>query len=533
MSITVRDCLKLPSLSDCKVIAGSEGLDKIVSSVSVVEFIDFNHSEESKIDDYNPNELVISSLYEYRDNSKEQCNALKHLYDTGVVALVLFYVGHIIKEVQPDVIRMANSLKMPLIAVDYNISKSTKYSDVISDVVELIASEKTNDRSLMSPIINHLMQIPDEKRTISNLLHVISDYYKCNLILKDNQGHLISAANKLEHFNLDDTKNKDLLNQHFVHKSIKDPLIIENNVYFINAIELQIEHEHTLFLTVITENSELSHYRLEEIKECVKLYSSLWRYSLNIYEYDAILPVILKESESTINTLLTISAISFQAISSMLIIESEFDNLPFIQRQLKNIFKSYSKFNISGVVGNRLVILTQLEANSDSDNILSQEIVDYINGYEGAILFESKMISDLHSLQNNYSTYCKTSILLKKLFRTRKTYNIYDVNYVEELATLMSSDNVRKKSIISNIKKIFDINAEFLDTLAVYILDCNGQLNLTAETSFIHRNTVSYRLNQIKKITGMDFLLLPTINEYALIAGTWRLYDADLRKLFV
>lgn len=177
MSITVRDCLKLPSLSDCKVIAGSEGLDKIVSSVSVVEFIDFNHSEESKIDDYNPNELVISSLYEYRDNSKEQCNALKHLYDTGVVALVLFYVGHIIKEVQPDVIRMANSLKMPLIAVDYNISKSTKYSDVISDVVELIASEKTNDRSLMSPIINHLMQIPDEKRTISNLLHVISDYY--------------------------------------------------------------------------------------------------------------------------------------------------------------------------------------------------------------------------------------------------------------------------------------------------------------------------------------------------------------------
>ena len=38
MSITVSDCLKLPSLQEANVIAGHGGLDKFVSAVSVLEY---------------------------------------------------------------------------------------------------------------------------------------------------------------------------------------------------------------------------------------------------------------------------------------------------------------------------------------------------------------------------------------------------------------------------------------------------------------------------------------------------------------
>ena len=57
MSITVRDCLRLPSLRLGNVIAGAQGLDKIVSSISVVEFA------STEIYVYAPNELLISSFY--------------------------------------------------------------------------------------------------------------------------------------------------------------------------------------------------------------------------------------------------------------------------------------------------------------------------------------------------------------------------------------------------------------------------------------------------------------------------------------
>lgn len=63
MSITLKDCLKLPSLSMGKVIAGREGLNNIVTSVSVMEF---NDTDEPDI--LSPNELLISALFCVKDD---------------------------------------------------------------------------------------------------------------------------------------------------------------------------------------------------------------------------------------------------------------------------------------------------------------------------------------------------------------------------------------------------------------------------------------------------------------------------------
>ena len=59
MSITVYDCLRLPSLRAGRLAAGKSGLDRIVSSVSVVEIPEVH--QEIKV--FNPNELSITSLY--------------------------------------------------------------------------------------------------------------------------------------------------------------------------------------------------------------------------------------------------------------------------------------------------------------------------------------------------------------------------------------------------------------------------------------------------------------------------------------
>ena len=38
MKITVADCLKLPALREAQLVAGAKGLDRAVSSVSVLEW---------------------------------------------------------------------------------------------------------------------------------------------------------------------------------------------------------------------------------------------------------------------------------------------------------------------------------------------------------------------------------------------------------------------------------------------------------------------------------------------------------------
>ena len=72
MSITIRDCLNLPSFSFGNVVAGKNGLDKIVSSVSVMEFFSL-----SDFDVFTPNELIISAFYAIKDDVEKQCEALK------------------------------------------------------------------------------------------------------------------------------------------------------------------------------------------------------------------------------------------------------------------------------------------------------------------------------------------------------------------------------------------------------------------------------------------------------------------------
>ena len=42
MSVTIEDILKLPCLSEAKVVAGKNSLRKVLSSVSVLEFTDPN-----------------------------------------------------------------------------------------------------------------------------------------------------------------------------------------------------------------------------------------------------------------------------------------------------------------------------------------------------------------------------------------------------------------------------------------------------------------------------------------------------------
>ena len=46
-------------------------------------------------------------------------------------------------------------------------------------------------------------------------------------------------------------------------------------------------------------------------------------------------------------------------------------------------------------------------------------------------------------------------------------------------------------------------NSELLETLRQYLY-CNGNLVKTSQALFIHRNTLLYRLNQIRDLLGRD-----------------------------
>ena len=102
MSITVEECLKLPSLRNSRVVAGEKGVSNIVNSVTVLEIVDnviFDLGKPVKNSD-----MVLTSFYTIKDDPKAQCDHINYMYNSGDACVVIYYVGVFIKEIHPSLL---------------------------------------------------------------------------------------------------------------------------------------------------------------------------------------------------------------------------------------------------------------------------------------------------------------------------------------------------------------------------------------------------------------------------------------------
>lgn len=144
MNVTVADCLRLPTLREAQLVAGAKGLDRAVSSVSVLEWPETNLLSDELIVG---NELVISALVTIKDDVARQCCVLRHLRSMGAAGLVLFYVGVFIPQIDDALIAVADEINLPLIAMPFG-RMDFRYSDMITDIVEYmeVFQDKEDER---------------------------------------------------------------------------------------------------------------------------------------------------------------------------------------------------------------------------------------------------------------------------------------------------------------------------------------------------------------------------------------------------
>ena len=62
-----------------------------------------------------------------------------------------------------------------------------------------------------------------------------------------------------------------------------------------------------------------------------------------------------------------------------------------------------------------------------------------------------------------------------------------------------------------------------MPTLITYLLDCNSEIKATADTLYVHRNTVLYRLNKIRALLGCDLSQMPMAYDIYLAAAIYRI----------
>ena len=77
-------------------------------------------------------------------------------------------------------------------------------------------------------------------------------------------------------------------------------------------------------------------------------------------------------------------------------------------------------------------------------------------------------------------------------------------------------------SVLQTDREYFDL----LETACVYLLDCDSSVTRTAQTLYLHVNTIKYRLQRISDLLGFRLGKMPEAIELYRSAGVYRLLHA-------
>lgn len=526
MSITIKDCLQLPSLSLGNVIAGHKGLNNIVNTVSVVEFDNYDDNFRTA------NELLITAFYSIKDDVSAQCIAIEEFKRSGDVGMVLFYSDMILKSISPKVIETANNLDFPIILLPGD-NMGLRYSDVINDVMEAIFINRKTSNFFVNNTIERISQLSESNRNITSVLKFASDYAKAAFFLCDNSLNLIAASywpstNKID-FELVKSVFKNDDNLKF---SIVDSLIT-NYSYEYHKVPFLDKNGTSLNLFAINRNNRLNSTVLNQIIEVIQLFAVIWNYNLNLSIKEALIPALIQGNLELINSIAVDQNINLSAINAIMFIDvnaevSEASSLA-ISKQLVNkiqlIFQGNCNNIIVDIFGKHIVILGSYNKSLAFDNILLDELSNELKKlkYKNYFAFFTDLNIRIEA-RNVYIKYCDNIEIASKIYPYTTFFSSTEIEFALKCKNILNSVNNEKQHYFELLSPIMEDNEEdLLLTLTTYFLDANSESKKTAELLFVHRNTIQYRLSKIKTMLNCEINKLPMSYEVYLAVALYRI----------
>ncbi|MFR1722623.1 PucR family transcriptional regulator [Emergencia timonensis] len=520
MSITVADCLKLPSLREAKVIAGAGGINRDVSCVSVLEHVDLFMLEQEGF--FLGSQIIISALTSIKDDIEAQCKLIQLLSDSGEVGLILYYVGIFVKEVNPKVIEIADKLDFPLIMMPPN-RYNHRYSDFISEAMRIITDNQRQEISIVPNIINQIVHLKAHNRNIETVLRILSDRLRCSLLLADWKGNVCGFAPwpfgaEWDEPDLDSIVELRLRNPHFSEPVEMHINGMDAKIY---CATLDIENQKGYFIAGIDEGSTLNTAYLPQIAETLLLVSTIWENTFKRADTDILLEAILNNRPAEMERIAQSLHLDISSFDTIWILcrkekkQDVEDNMGWLAAKLSAFLKGNEKTALVDVFKDYVVAFIDAANNPFAE--FPQEFIDEVlcDEQKGLILCSStwhdhksteEVCSSFLLTEENIETACK-------IFPYQNVFTCHGLYFVKTCREILESSETDLKTATKILQPLLKDSAgrDVLDTLTVFLLDCQGNILETSSRLFIHKNTVKYRIKKSERLLGIDLLKMPEV----------------------
>jgi len=525
--ITVKQALEMDCLKKSKIIAGHNGIQNVITRVNIM-------ADPDALNWVNEGELLLTTAYSFKkDDIKSQKRLIiesskKNLAGIGIK--IYPYIDGLSQEV----VDCANSLNFPIIDLYYATAfteiMTPIFKEIFNNQVAILQKVERVHSDLMGVVLrggNIRQIIKVLKQTVENPIVVRDHYFDQYIVDMDNNEkcdykELIVKSNAFfeshsEHKSIDVTTERNDQWEESVVKKLLIPIVVKGQVF-----------GHILVWGINREICNVDRVALETASTIIAL--EFLRKS-SVYEVEHRYKVEFFENLITADTKRKQAAIERANIYKLQ--EDAFYTVTNIS--LRNYFKKNRKESAFKEAKNRLTMELErkfqlLECNGlvihkeDKISILTmwlsekegrkkvkelgeqvlcatKEFIDEEHFCIG-IGRSYKGLEDVHKSMVDADKIIESNYLFKNgkvvLFDDMGIYKIFCQEHLgEELLKFY------KEVLEDLVEYDKNKNTELVRTLQIYF-ETNGNLKRMSETMYTHYNTILYRIQRIKEITGLS-----------------------------
>ncbi len=506
----VKDMMSFPLFKDFEVIAGHKGLNRNVSTVSVMDAPDI-------YDWLKGGEFLMTTGYIMREEPLQIKDLIIKINKSGAAALGI-KLKRFIKELPKDVLDIANELNFPIIAVPINFS----FVDVINPVLSEVVNSQARKLMYSQRIHESFTKLAIKGESIDKIIDTLSNIIDKKVVYYDIYFDNIYTS-KLDEKTIEELKTEGL--SEILNAFSNYPIKIERETYGyliiydeIGALgeydTIAVEHASTILkLEIQRKISNLqieTRYRdefiqdlilnnvksLEEIHNRAKLYD--WNFDegniVAIFDIDN----------------LKVKYLNIRNENHSRTLENTRENmLMFIRKKLKTHFNNavYTSFSDS-IIFIIKPTCKALDKFKELLKIASSEIKrEIFNKFEFTVTVGiGSYKSSPQDIHISYIEARKAIKIGRGIYVNNSTIFYEDLGIYKLFDNLSNNDSI-KEFYSSYLGKLVEYDKEnntvFLDTLN-YLVKNDWNLKTTSEEIFVHYNTMKYRFNKISEILNID-----------------------------
>ncbi|ARJ39316.1 MULTISPECIES: PucR family transcriptional regulator [Sporosarcina] len=505
--MNIQEALTIGDLTKSITIAGSEGITREITSIEVMEVPEVVSWVTSGI-------LVMTTFYSIKNDIEKQIEIVQTLIDKNAAGIVI-KLGRFVDALPEKMLAIANKENFPIIVIPKNVS----YINVLAPLYERLYKEKQLKENSYQPFIDFESK---SFASLSKAMEELSEIIGGPLYIEDVQCSLLYCTRK---FLPNGWRNSNTLFSKPIHtnyeelsEELKTSLIQTGGTLlkidgFRNILIMPLLSNKYIFGMLhipYTEKLEASNSPIENLKEIVEKIEELFMNEQlylqkkrieHLKRLEQFNQADEQEFQMKEHFIIRFHASWFEKHDTLTHYVIDYSNivlkeLLFIMEDIPEC--SFTLFEKHG----HYYALVDRAKNEDVSvmKTLEKVIADSIHSLTIAV---APIEKDNRVLADSIRLVDKT-MEIGRLIRKKETFYTYDQLGIYEILINLTSQNVVKNYTKSILEPLFvDQNKELLHTLEVYLNE-NGNVTKASEKLFIHRRTLTFRLQKIQELLQMN-----------------------------